>query len=177
MKIICFSVMFAACAAAPPGPVLSPVILNAVCSQTVAEVHAAGGTDSVRILVPYQTGQLVDPAALTALRERAGDHSLVDMASESAVLKKLTSKDVPYTIEPPNGGPCQWVQQRLPVDHEFFLEVSSPFQNPYDSAEIGVLARCSLGGQMGATWFWITFSDTSNGVMVQSIVDLDISDG
>lgn len=64
-----------------------------------------------------------------------------------------------------------------PDPDELFLELSSPFANPYAPDEIGLLARLSLGGSRGASWFWLPLNPDESAIIVERVESLDIGDG
>lgn len=154
-----------------------PAVLDTICVASIRQLSETGGSVTLRIVAARETRPLVSELSLEALRARAGKISPVDISSEAQLLSHLRGNHISYQIRVPNDSACEWLQGDRPDPRELFLQLSSPFDNPYEPGERGVLARLSLGGSMGASWFWVVLRDSAAGPIVEDAESLDIHDG
>jgi hypothetical protein len=151
--------------------------LDAVCVASRQQLSDADELVTLRIVVERKTRFLATMVSLEALRARAGKATPVDISDQAQLLEQLQTTHTPHQLRVPHGGACRWLQRENAVPGELFLELSSPFDNPYKPGERGVLARLSLGGSMGASWFWVVLRNGGGRAVVAEAESLDIHDG
>jgi hypothetical protein len=170
MRIVIISCLAVSCAAVrdtrdfvPPG------LLEGVCAKAVI--------GNVEIVVRGKTEPLLGVMSLEALRSVTPDAASWTRAAEREMLEQYRRNHKTIRIPQPSDGSCTWMTRSHPRRDDLFLQVSSPFQNPYNSRERGMLARLSLGDSPGASWFWIVLRDGINGIEPVRVFALSIDDG
>ncbi|MCG8462293.1 MAG: hypothetical protein MI919_38910 [Holophagales bacterium] len=118
-------------------------------------------------------------------------HEYGDLTPSEADQDELTDQHLRATfrespiITPARTGECQWNGvdpghlASVPRD-ELLLEMSNIIEDPFvDASEphFGIFVRLSLGGQLGASWYWVLLEKRAGAWKVLEVSRLPISDG
>jgi hypothetical protein len=168
------SLLLSGCSQAPKVPFTAPAwtevpssVSEAMCSRLRNEAVSPEST----IVLVRSTQPLVSASSIRSLGHAysAETNGAAPAAAISPTLQTLPIGTI--------AGSCSWqlmdrLDPKATVD-TMVLQLSSPFVNPFNRHEAGMLARFSIGGQ-APQWYWIPLGERKGQWAIGYIVPLDM---
>lgn len=171
--ILIILLFFSSCTSLNQPDDIHAAVLKALCTH----VQRSAPDRALEIVINSTTVPLLNELSAEALRFRSGTEA-TNTPETTALLTKYEKEQVPRRLTSPTGPTCRFAGTARPVHRDdLLLQVSNVLVNPYLPMEQGVLGRLSLGGDSGATWFWVVVRRQENEEIVSDVVELSIDDG